>query len=242
MNGEKIQLNIGICDDEPLMLRQLEQQCRNALEEDYVLHIDMATSAAELLSMERPFHLALLDVQLVETNGIELARQILERNSKCRIIFVSGYLHAVSRVYEVPHFCFILKNQMEQELPRFLRRAAELSAKDAGRRVMIACGRKMTELSLSDICFMERKGHVTFVKMTDGRIYQTREKLSELLLRIRDEDFIRCHVSFIINLQSVVQLMGNSFTMSSGETVPISRPNEGKCREAFFRHLRELME
>ena len=242
MEQEKIQLNLGICDDEPAMLDQLEALSRKTLEDSYYLHVDRASSAAELLSKERPFHVALLDVQLVESTGIELARRILEINPQCRIIFVSGYLHAVSDVYEVPHFCFVLKDQMEEQLPRFLGRAADLAAKDAGRKIMLSCGRKMKELPLAEIAVMERKGHSTFVKLVDGRIYQTREKLSELLQRVRDPDFLRCHISYAVNLQHTAALSGSSFTMDSGENIPISRPNEGTCREAFFRHLGELME
>lgn len=237
-----MQLNIGICDDQPVMVSMLEKLCRETLRENYCLHIDTALSASELLSKQRPFQIALLDVQLMESSGIELARQILERNCRCRIIFVSGYIHAVSDVYEVPHFCFVMKDQLEDQLPKFLKRAADLSSKEAGRKLMISCGRKMEDLLLMNISTLERKGHVTYVRMLSGTVYQTKEKLSELLQRIQDQDFIRCHVSFIVNLQNVKALNGSSFTMESGEIVPISRPNEGMCREAFFRHLSEMME
>ena len=240
--SEKMQLNIGICDDEPLMVEILKQKCIQTLGQDYSIVVDTATSPAELLAGTRPFHLALLDVQLLEESGIELAKQILERNSKCRILFVSGQLHAVSDVYEVPHFCFILKEHLEEQLPKFLRRAAELSAKEAGQRIMISCGRKISEICLSDISVLERKGHITYVRLLNGQVYQTKEKLSELLLRIRDSDFIRCHVSFVVNLHNTASLDGTSFTMNSGEKIPISRPNEGACRDAFFRHLAETME
>ena len=240
--SKKMQLNIGICDDEPLMVELMKQQCILALEDDYSIMLDTATSPAELLAGTRPFHLALLDVQLLEESGIELAKQILERNPKCRILFVSGQLHAVSDVYEVPHFCFILKEHMEENLPKFLKRAADLAAKEAGKRIMISCGRKMEDLCLSDITVLERKGHVTYVRLLDHRVYQTKEKLSELLLRIRDRDFIRCHVSYAVNLHNTVSLNGTSFTMESGDIIPISRPNEGACRDAFFRHLAETME
>ena len=242
MEQEKMQLNIGICDDDPVMVRRLEQLCRESLQQDYSLHIDTACLASDLLSMQRPFQIALLDVQLVEGSGIELARQILERNGRCRIIFVSGFLHAVSDVYEVPHFCFVLKDLLEEQLPRFLKRAADLSSKEAGRKLMISCGRKMEDIPLAELSVMERKGHVTYVRLRSGQVYQTKEKLSELVLRIQDQDFIRCHVSFIVNLQNVSALNGTSFTMENGEIVPISRPNESMCRGAFFRHLREMMD
>lgn len=241
METEKIKLNIGICDDQAPMVTRLEKMCREILEERYLLQIDTALTAADLLAKENPFQIALLDVQLLETTGIELARQIILRNPRCRIIFVSGYLQAVSEVYEVPHFCFVLKDQLEEEMPKFLMRAAELCAQEAGEIVLVASGRKMLEITLADIVLIERRGHWSYLNMTDGTIVQTKEKLADLLARIRSGNFLRCHVSYVINLQFVASLEGRTFTMRTGAAVPISRPNEGECRDTYFRYLGEKM-
>ena len=241
MEKEQLKLNIGICDDEPAMVEQLEKLCRDTLEMSYSLQIDKAVSVQELLAKPNPFQIAILDVQLLECTGIELARQILERNPRCRILFVSGFLHAVSEVYEVPHFCFALKDRMEKDLPRFLRRAADLCAAEAGKSIMVACGKKMEQVLLTDLTVLERRGHWTYLYRTDGSVMETREKLADFLERIRSSDFIRCHVSYAVNLEHTLSMDGRTFVMDSGDLVPVSRPNENQCRVEFFRYLGENM-
>ena len=241
MQQNRMQLNIGICDDEPVMVKTLAELCESVLQGQYALNLLQASAPAELLVEENPLQIALVDVQLVEASGIDLARDLLQRNPGCRIIFVSGYLHAVSEVYEVPHFCFVLKDQLQQQLPRFLLRAAQLTAQEAGQTIDLAAGRRTERLPLSELTVMERRGHSTFVTLRDGSILQTREKLSSILDRIRNEAFLRCHISYAVNLREVVSLDGRSFRMRSGQTIPISRPNEQLCRDAFFRYLSETV-
>ena len=56
-------------------------------------------------------NIAVLVIQMPEENGIELSRKIQERNPACSIIFVSD-------VYEVPHLCMVLKEQLAVQLPK----------------------------------------------------------------------------------------------------------------------------
>lgn len=235
--SHKLQLQIGLCDDEPAMVDQLENSCRQILSEKYDLQFLRASSAGELLPRICACQIALLDVQLAEECGIDLAGEILTRNPGCRILFVSGYLASVTRVYDVPHFCFILKNQLSEYLPTFLMRAAQAVEQESGRQLTIQCGKKVETLELSRISYIERNIHQTTVFTSDGSAYQTREKLSDLMARIDSPAFLRCHVSYIVNLQHAASIDGNCFQMDSGTLITISRPHEKAAREAFFHHL-----
>ena len=234
---QQIQLNMGICDDNPVMLDNLAGFCHRILDDRYSINMLKAQTPTDLLKDGFPMQIAILDVQLVETSGIQLARDLLSRNPSCRILFVSGYLHAVSEVYEVPHFCFILKDQLEQQLPKFLLRAAQLSAEEAGQSVLLTTGRKTEQLQLADISVLERRGHSTFITLRDGTELQTREKLTSILKRIQNQVFLRCHISYAVNLRDVQSLEDRCFRMGCGQMVPISRPNERTCQDAFFRYL-----
>lgn len=236
---ENIQLNIVICDDEPIMVEQLVALCNSTLEEVCAAKICTAQSPGELLTVDIPFHIAILDVQLMESNGIELARAIFLRNPGCRVIFVSGFLHAVSEVYEVPHFCFILKDQLAQQFPRFLKRAAQEAVVEAGQTLLIQSGKQTEKWALADISVLERRGHWTYITASGGREIKTKEKLGDLLRRMSAANFCRCHISYAVNLRHVQTLELRTFVMTTGEKIPISRPNEQAAREAFFRYIKD---
>lgn len=237
MLDRTFQLNIAICDDEPIMLKKLEGMCRNILEEFYCLDIFTAQSPKEFLECDHVFQIALLDVQLLESNGIQLAQQILHMNPNCRILFVSGYLHVVSDVYDVPHLCFILKDQLDSQLPKFLLRAAQQAAQESGMKLSVKSGKQICQLALSDIVFMERRGHWTYINLSDGSQVSTKEKLSELHARIGTADFVRCHISYIVNLRHVKSLENRTLYLQDETMIPISLPHEQEVRDAFFQRI-----
>lgn len=235
----RIKLNIAICDDEPAAVEKMERMCREILGESYDLALETAVSARELLQKMIPFQIALLDVQMPETDGMELARALLSRNPGCRILFVSGYTNIVSDVYDVPHLCLILKDQLELKLPRHLKRAASLAAEDSGKTLAVVIGKQVQEISLSEIVTLERRGHITFINCTDGSQLQTKEKLADLLKRIGSARFVRCHISYAVNLVHVRKEEDNGFRMKNGDWIPVSRPHQQSCREAFWKCLSE---
>lgn len=236
-DDNRIQLNIAICDDEPVFVRKIGQICREILGKRYDLMLETAESGQELLQKTMPVQIAILDVRMPGTDGIELARTLLGKYPKCRILFVSGYTSIVSDVYEVPHLCLILKDQLELKLPRYLERAASMAAEDSGKTIGIVIGKQVQEISLSDVVTLERRGHITFIKFEDGSVIQTKEKLVDLLQRIGSYRFVRCHISYAVNLAYVEREEENGFRMKTGQWVPISRPHQQQCRESLWWYL-----
>lgn len=237
MNNQKFKLNIALCDDEPVVLQKLQDLCSSILSQKYTPAFFSSVSPHELLASQIAFDIAVLDVQLINTNGIQLAQEILVQNPNCRILFISGYVSVVSDVYDVPHFCFILKDQLEDNLPKFLMRAADMTAQDAGMEIKIKLWKEIRSLPLSQILFMERRGHWTYITMADGTVLDAREKLSSLLSRIGSSDFIRSHISYIVNMSHVSSLEGRTLQLKNGQQIPVSLPHEQEVRSAFFRHL-----
>ena len=235
---QKLTLHIAICDDEPVILEQLQSTVREILGADYELSVTAGTTAEDIMKAGEPFQLALLDVQLAGGSGIDLARQMLLDNPSCRIIFVSGYTGVISTVYEVPHYCFVLKDQIAEQLPRFLHRAADEAAQDAGRELQIRRYRRTERMKISQIVFMERRKHLTFITMTTGEVFECKEKLQELLERIASPYFCRCHVSYVVNLEHTASIDGHYLKMDTGDQVPVSNTYEEETWKAYSRYLR----
>ena len=238
MSNQELQLNIAICDDDPVMAQKLQDLCSRILMDRYSLSYLVSQTPRELLTSQMVFSIALLDVHLLEISGIELAREILQRNPNCRILFVSGYVHVVSDVYDVPHFCFILKDQLDSKLPKFLLRAAEMSAQDAEAEISVKTGRDIALLPLNQIVLLERRGHWTYITMADQSVHQVREKLNSLNTRMGNTDFVRCHISYVVNLRYVQSMTKRTLTLKNGALVPISLPHEQEVRNAFFLRMK----
>ena len=60
-----------------------------------------------------------------------------------------------------------------------------------------------------------------------------REKLDNLLKRLDDKLFVRCHCSFIVNLHHVREYRRTQLLLSNGDVIPCSRSNQKSIREAL---------
>ena len=237
MLSPKVRLNIAVCDDEPIMLQKLDSLCHQILDDTYRLNISAAQTPEALLHSQEIFQIALLDVELLETSGIDLARQLLEQNPACRILFVSGFVHVVSDVYDVPHFCFILKDQLEEKLPKFLSHVAQICAEEAGKVLQIKTGKTLQSIPIKEILFLERRGHYTYISLHNGTILEVKEKLAALHDSLGNADFVRCHISYLVNIRYVRRMEDRTLILENGEQIPVSLPHEREVRACFFRYI-----
>ena len=62
----------------------------------------------------------------------------------------------------------------------------------------------------------------------------TRCGLDDLEQKIQHEDFLRCHRSFLVNMNHVKWLEKNAFRLHNGEAVPIGSTMTGKVKDQFM--------
>lgn len=234
---ERERLRIAICDDEAVSLDLIQQMTEQVLSSRWELDIFCTDSPNELLEQAPHVQIAILDIQLPEQNGIVLAQRLLEKNPGCCIIFVSGYVQYISDVYDVSHLCMVLKDQMEIQLPKYLLRAACMAAGEDSWFVIRINGMERT-VAMETVSYLERRGHITYINLQNGQQFQIREKLDDLLNRIRCSFICRCHVSFAANMQWVASMREQEFVMTNGTIVPISRANKQMVKKQYFDYLK----
>ena len=234
---EKERLSIAICDDEAASLDRIQQMTKQVLGSQWDLDIFCTDSPNELLEQASHVQIAILDIQLPNQNGIVLAQSLLEKNPGCCIIFVSGYVQFVSDVYDVPHFCMVLKDQMDIQLPKYLRRAVCMAVDEDSQFVIRINGTERT-VAMETVSYLERRGHITYINLQNGQQFQIREKLDDLLERIQFSYICRSHVSFAVNMHWVASMREKEFVMKSGTIVPISRANKQLVKKQYFDYLK----
>lgn len=232
-------LQIVICDDDPVMLQYLRKLTEKTLIAE-TLTLRTALSPRELDERARNAHILILDIQMPEQDGIALAKSIFRENPGGQIVFVSGFVRYVSDVYDVPHVAMVMKDRLEEQLPKFLLRAALQARMQAAKWMTLQFRGKEERILASNVCYLERSGHVTRVYLQNGQCLQTREKLDSLINRTGEPTLCRCHVSYAVNLRWVSSMEGQGFRMQNGERLPISRIHLHNAREAFFGYLQAI--
>ena len=180
--------------------------------------------------------IAVLDTHLQQENGIALAREILRANPHSRILFVSGYLMYAPDVYDVEHVCFILKTQLEQRLPVFLARACARIQAERSRVLQVRVNTEERIIRQADILYLESvKREIRIV--TKDETLAVYGKLDELGQKLNSVCFLRCHKSFLVNLDYAAAFSRRAIRLEDDTEIPISRSCRDAVQAGYLRYL-----
>lgn len=230
--------NVAICDDtEEERLQAAEYAGRFFEREGIEVHIDTYAAGRELLESGRKYDLYLLDVLMPGMSGIDAAQALAEDKDHPVVVFITSSLESAVEGYRVEAAGFILKPVEEENfwstMERVVRR--RLGVKKAV--LSLVHNRVNVELPLERLAWFENRLHRVFVKLTDGEVLSVNQKLSELQLVLEPHSqFLRCHQSYLVNLDYVDKLEDSCFYMRDGQMIPISRNFYKQSKNAYYHY------
>ena len=229
--------NLAICDDEPLHRERLAAGVRRHLPEQ-ACSLQLFDSPSALLDaiVEHGCtpNIAILDIQMDEMSGIELAKRINAVLPQCAIIFATSYLGFATDVYETEHAYFILKSEFEQRIGAALEKAL---AKKAPPILHYPAVHGYRNVPCSQVLCLERILRRTKLTLLGGAEEWTPLTPMELLDSDAIEQFIRCHQSYWVNFRQIETMENDCFLLPGSLRVPISRTYRSAAREQFFSAL-----
>ena len=229
-------LRIAVCDDEPLhcayaaQMIRMHPECPDA-------EIRQFLSPQELLNMLEsktfPADIAVVDICMEEMDGIALAKEVNAHAPGCQIIFLSSYLEYAPDVYDAEHVYFVLKEQMKTRLMPALQKAIEKLRSTMPRVIVLKERSTSYQIPVSEILYFERVLRKTRIVSINGE-YWSKLTPAALLSEVDGSSFCRCHQSFYVNMQHVVSMNPDSFTLSNGQPIFISRTYKKAAKEQFL--------
>ena len=162
----------------------------------------------------------ILDIMLNQINGIDVASYILQIHPHAQIIFISSYLEKATEVYEVDHCYFVYKPEMESKLPNAIDKAID-RIESSKKTLHVQLKDKVKIINLCDIIYLERDKRTTYIHCLNEQV-KTGIKIDEFLVSL-PSSFVRCHHSYIINLDAVTEYKRNHFLLMNQIMIPISR-------------------
>ncbi|MDL2327649.1 LytTR family DNA-binding domain-containing protein [Ruminococcaceae bacterium OttesenSCG-928-A11] len=230
---------VAICDDEPAILEATRELCGHALDEleaDYEL-TSFCGPQPLLDALHQGafnFHVLVLDIDLGgEENGIAVARTLRQAGVGCGIIFATAFADYALDGYSVQPIQYLLKPLD----PAALREALRLNYNSVYRkRHLIITPRDGTQaIPIADIHYIEIMGRTATFHTGQGTL-NCPARLKDLELELMDDNFVRCHKSFLVNLGKVQRVKRYEFQLKTGETVPISKSYYTAAQTAFIRY------
>jgi len=232
-------LNIAICDDNPIHLKNFKTKVDHILcEIGSAFDLSAYSSAEEMLSNikeDSPLHLAILDIEMDGVSGISLAKKLNTIIPSCRIIFLTSYIDYAPEVYETDHCWFVVKNRSDEFLKPAINKAlcsinseenevSSIMIRENGRRILVP---------VKDIIYIGKIGRKSYIHCSDRDYYDSRRPALLIPESISDH-FLRCHQGYWVNLQMITELDHEELVLNGGIRVPISRTYRDSVRKTFF--------
>lgn len=235
---------VGILDDDALWAEALRDKVLQYAGAD-VLDVAAFTSASELQAAAsgRPIDILLMDIRLApdgpgSLDGVDLVRRSFAMTGGTQVIYVTGYDDCHSRVYQTDHVSFLVKPVRQADLDDALDRAIERLRRYVEQPLRVRVKYVEWVLLPRHIAFIESKRRVLHIHLGEpAEEVETYARLADMAAAL-PERFVRCHNSFLVNLDFVKELRTDSVLLTTGATVPISRKRRPAFRTTFFAHVR----
>lgn len=230
-------VTIAIVEDNIYCLNMIGQQLRESMEEEYVLNTYTNTEdyLNVLLNERIEFDVVILDIELDNKSGIDLAIQTNITSPLTQIIFVTAYINYASDVYESKHVYFMCKERIDQYLPIALERALTNVHNFESQMIYLSWNKQTFKVSQRDIIYAERDYRITYV-YTKNEVYRTSKKINELINDL-NSCFCMCHKSIVVNLNYVKDIQRNTVILKTDKTLPISRSQKDDFKKNFNHFL-----
>ena len=228
-------LNIHICDDEKTYLEKA-QQTLNSFAQDRQIQIAVSvTSSLEELEQyifsdgNRP-DILFLDIEFQHDTSIRLAEKIGRQLPSCSIAFLTNYLAYATDVYDSNHFYYVLKDELERRLDAILKRYY-----DRNQKIILHTKKMEWCFEANDIMYVERARRCCFFALSSGEIKKVSLSFENVAEQFHSPMFIRCHNSFIVNLNYLQLYTTSTFVLKNGKEIPISRSYQKDCHQMFLK-------
>ena len=228
-------IRIAIVDDDEFYLNRLksyfEEFCiNNSLY--YEIETFLNSKQAMCKINKITFDIIVLDIDMPEISGIEIAKSIRKFNSKVTLIFVTNMEHLVFESVKYAPYRFIRKIKMEQEILELMN---ALQGKFVNEDVVceILHDGEIKRIKLIEIIYFESFKHDVFLHDVYNNEYQINEPLKDLLAKYESAGFIKIHKSYIVNYRYIFEITHNSIILDDKKELPASKNRMSEIKRQY---------
>lgn len=225
-------LQIGICDDEPLLLEEIKKNTEECLKRQQAFSILTTYTDGKSLFYDiqdgKHFDLLLLDIEMPDLSGMELAKQIHKLLPDALMIFVTAHYKYAVDAYALHIFRYIPKNQLKERLSHALKDAVSLLEIQNTDSYIISNQNRLERIPLREILYIEKDSknaifHMTAAESRPDTTRRLRKTLTEIFDELNSEEFYFIERGFIVNLRHVTGISHSDCILTDQTRLPISQ-------------------
>ena len=230
-------LNIVLCDDNLSFLNGLEDILyrlfvKHNLDACISFKTDCTSKLLEHIE-NNPVDVLFLDINLKNRNvGLSVAEEIRKINKSLHLIFTTGHFEFVMEAYKVNTFDYLVKPISQDKLEETLLRLTNYL--DTSNNHFIKSN-STTFINQDDVHYIKKDGMklIFHTKDKDFETYSSFSKIKTSLPR----DFVRCHKSFIVNLDEIERLENLIVYMKDGSDLDVAQRKLWEFKRVYLKRI-----
>jgi DNA-binding LytR/AlgR family response regulator len=216
-------MNCIIVDDDDLTRIEVEHFVKQTPFLNLLGSFSSAKEALEYSTANKP-SLIFLDILMPEMSGLEFIQYLHEHHPQIILMTVDKDYAVEAFNYSVTDF---LLKPLSQE--RFIKAVAKAKYNfdnikvntPASRFIFAKVNSELIKINTEDILYIEAVGNYISIHTPTER-YIVHSTMKSVLEKISEKDFIRVHQSYIVRVDKILHIEGN--TLNVGKTlIPLSR-------------------
>ena len=233
---------IGVCDDSSLDRDIIADFLGNYLSEKGIEHsINIYENGSNLIYDVQDgtlLDVIFLDIYLENGEmGIEVARKLRQNNYCGKIVFLTASADFAIDSYEVEASGYLLKPHSYEKLCSVMDRIVKNITSDV-KTYNISVRGGIVRIPHKNITYIESNNSKCILHTSKNEEYTVYKRLSEIEQELNDSCFLRCHQSFLVNM-NYIQRADKEFTLINGDTVSIRQRNLKAIKQVYLNYLKE---
>ena len=219
-------MDIAVVDDEKIIRGHIREMIENQKSD---CNVTCFSSGEELLAVAKPFDIIFLDIQMDGMSGIEVAKEVREKNADTVLIFITGIKEYVFEALDIYAFHYLLKPVTEQKFTEVFEQAlreAGLRKMRRKKQLFINTRNKGIAIDADNILYIESVSRKVGIHTTQ-EVIEAYGALSELETQLGGT-FYRCHRGYLVNMAYIKEYKSDCITLTGGNTVYLAKKKYGR--------------
>lgn len=236
-------IKIILCEDQVEHQKILEKFLEDIFYEndiDYKLNI-YSTGEELINNYNQDVDIFILDIQMDNINGMDLARKIREiDNNKSEIIFTTSLIEYIQEGYEVRAYRYLLKPIQYDEFKKHILSCVRDVINKKDKYILCENKNETYKINIEDITYIEVQRKDLTIH-TEKKLYQIKMPMEKIEKELEGHNFYRCHKSFLVNINYVEYIKQYVAILDNKEEVLISRHRFKDFKHKFLNSLGEKL-
>lgn len=236
-----MKLKCVIIDDEPLAIDVIAGHIVHTPFLSLTQKFTHSVKAFEYLSENR-IDIIFIDIQMPDLSGIELVRNL---EYKPVIIFTTAFDKYAVEGFKVDAVDYLLK---PVDYPEFLKAAEKakqwilaknkiINIKSNKEFLFIKSEYKIIRIELKTIKYIEGMSEYVRIHREHAKSIMSLLSLKSLEEQLPEDQFMRVHKSYIVNLKKITEIESNIIVCGDGITIPVSKLYRDKFQDYINKYF-----